>query len=43
MRTRAKSALGALLGPIALSEPDGDVALARRVAVAGALAVLGTA
>jgi AcrR family transcriptional regulator len=42
-RTRAKSALGALQGPITLSEPDGDIAVTRRVAVAGALAVLGTA
>ena len=39
-RIRAASALGALLGPITLAEPDSDRALTRRFAVAAASAVL---
>jgi AcrR family transcriptional regulator len=39
-RTRAKSALGALQGPITLSEPNTDPVTTRKIAVAGALAVL---
>ena len=39
-RTRAKSALGALQGPITLSEPDTNPTATRRLAVAAALAVL---
>jgi AcrR family transcriptional regulator len=38
--TRAKSALGALQGPITLADPDSDLAVTRKVAVAAALAVL---
>lgn len=39
-RTRAKSALGALQGPITLSEPDTNPIATRKIAVAAALAVL---
>jgi AcrR family transcriptional regulator len=39
-RTRAKSALGALQGPITLSEPDTNPTTTRKLAVAAALAVL---
>jgi hypothetical protein len=39
-RTRAKAALGALQGPITLSEPDTNPTATRTIAVAAALAVL---
>lgn len=42
-RTRAKSALGALQGPITLSEPGADAASTRTIAVHAALAVLASA